>query len=305
MRWFRLVAGCLSVLGCSAPQRVAMPTAARPPECLAPAGEEPPATTPWTRRLIDPVSAPLTFESPLIHSSTTAVFLHHELPETSIFKGGHLTGAALQLRWAVTDRFAVIATKDGRFELHPGAGPDESGYADLAGGVKYALVDDPQAGRLITLGCTYEATQGDRDIFQGNGNGLWRPFVSAGLAGERVNTLLSLGASLPVSGDAESASWDYHAQWSPAGATEFVPLFELNGIHYQNNGRALAADFEGVDYANLGSNDVAGNDVITGALGCRWRVTSRADIGFAYERPLTERKDIFADRYTLDWVHRF
>ena len=260
---------------------------------------------PWEQRFIDPVSAPLTFETPVHHTGFTGVFLHHRFPETSFFKGGHLTGGALQLRWAVTERFSIIAVKDGRFALKPGQGQDATGWADVGGGIKYAVIDDKEDGFLMSLGLTYEATNGDSKIFQGNGAGLWRPFVTAGVEGEDVNVLASVAASVPVSRDRESTSFDWHLQFTPADAEEFVPLLEINGIYYYRAGRALPVNFEGVDYANLGSSKVQGNNLITAAAGMRWRVAKHSDLGIAFERPVTNRKDIFRDRITVDWVRRF
>lgn len=259
----------------------------------------------WNDRFIDPVSAPLTFESPLVHTSVRPIVLRHEFPGTSLFQGGYLLAYAVQFRWAITDRIAFIATKDGRAHLRPGTGPDESGYLDLAAGFKFIVHDDPDGGSLITTGFTYEGTNGDRDVFQGNGNGLWRPFVSGAFDLDPAHVIASVAASLPVSGNKESQSIDYHLHFSPADAGEIVPLLEINGIHYTNNGRALAANFEGVDYANLGSNNVDGNDIITAAAGLRWKAAEKSHVGFVIERPLTQRKDIFDLRYTLDWVKRF
>lgn len=259
----------------------------------------------WSHASLDPISAPLSFESPQIHTSVRPVALYHEIPRRNVLDGGRLRAFAVQARWAVTDRVAVIATKDGRAKLQTGLLGAETGWLDIAAGVKVVLFDDAESKTLITGGVTYEATAGDRDLFQGNGEGLFRPFVSGLFGGDDVDVTASVAASLPVDGGAESSSIDYHLHFSPVTDARVVPVFEINGIHYLDEGRALPFNFEGVDYANLGSSGVQDNDVITAALGARFRAGDMSTFGLAYERPVTSRKDIFGSRYTADWMLRF
>ncbi|GJM23049.1 MAG: hypothetical protein DHS20C15_29640 [Planctomycetota bacterium] len=258
----------------------------------------------WSERLIDPVTAPFLWESPVVHSSVQPVFLRHEFPGTSILGGGNLRGYALQLRYAINERLAFIATKDGYIDFNPG-GPDSSGWGDVAGGLKYVVHEDEDAGELVSVGFTYEGASGSRDVFQGNGEGVWHPFVSAGWDNGDSNALAGVGAYLPVDGDAEASFIDYHLQFSWELDDGLVPLVEVNGIHYTNNARALPVNQDGVDYGSVGAANVAGNDIITGALGLRWRWSQSTDFGVAFEDTLTAREDIFGARLTMDMIHRF
>lgn len=259
----------------------------------------------WAQRLVDPVTAPFLFETPVIHSSVQPVFMRHEFPGASILGGGNLRGYALQLRLAVTDRLAFIAIKDGRIDFNPGAFPDDTGYTDIGGGFKYMIHEDVDAGEIVTVGLTYENTTGDGSVLQGNGDGGWRPFVSAGWDDGDTNAIATVGAYLPVDGNAESQILDYHLQFSWELNDVFVPLVEINGLHYMNGGRTTPGDQEGVDYANLGTVGVENNDIITGAVGFRWRFDDNIDFGFAYEDTLTAREDIFGNRVTADMIWRF
>lgn len=255
--------------------------------------------------LVDPITAPMTFETPVAHTSVNPMYIYHRLPSKSIFGGGNIQIWATQVRIAVTERLSLIATKDGHIDSNGEATPDERGYADLAGGFKYAVIHDPDRGFILTPGLTYELTNGSRDVFQGNGEGLWRPFVSAGLDLDRWNLIAAFAMSLPVDGDAESQSVDYHFHASYELTDSIIPVLEVNGISYTNNGRRLAANFEGADLANLGSNNVDGNDLITGALGLRLKLGSSVQLGVAYEENLTSRKDIFESRVTVDALFKF
>ena len=60
--------------------------------------------------------------------------------------------------------------------------------------------------------------------------------------------------------------------------------------------------FEGIDIANLGSDDVEGNDVLIWAVGFRAAIGERMSIGLAYERPLTSRRDIHKQRVWLNFL---
>lgn len=48
------------------------------------------AERPWRGRLIEPVTQPTIFESPVIDSQVRPMLLHHELPSDSIFAGGSI-----------------------------------------------------------------------------------------------------------------------------------------------------------------------------------------------------------------------
>ncbi|QDU66400.1 hypothetical protein [Engelhardtia mirabilis] len=316
----------LPLLGCAAPAQlnasapagVALPDPVAEPQPFtssAPFAAAPLAATddglfsarwadnPWNGRLTDPVTQPYWFESPLHHTSVRPVIIRHWFPSDSVFKGGTLDVLALQARLAITQRFSVIATKDGYFNLEPDEPALEGdGYADIAGGAKYAFIDDPSAGYLLTGGLVFELSQGTREVFQGNGDGVLRPFVSGAWDREELDLLYTLGLNYPLDDDAESTSFDFHLNATYAATENLRPMIEFNGIHYISDGSAAPFDFEGVDVVNLGSNDVAGNTIVTGAIGGRWLIGDNASIGLAYELALSGRQDIFDDRVMLDLI---
>jgi hypothetical protein len=256
----------------------------------------------WNARFVDPLTAPTQFESPVIATSIRPIAVNHALPDASIFAGGDIQIIAVQARVALTERLALIATKDGYVMLNPDAGADENGLADLAAGFKYALVDNPDAGVLVTPGLIYELASGDEEVFQGNGDGVLRPFVSAGWDLGRWNLLGAVGYDFPLDGDAETSRVDYHVHADFEAGGGFYPLVEINGIRYLDDAAALAVDFEGGDFFNLGASDVDGNSVTTGAIGMRWRTANVGILGLGYEAPLTSREDLFDWRLTLDWI---
>ena len=248
---------------------------------------------------------PTIFESAVVEGSVRPMVMYQRLPETSIFGGGDLQVYAVQLRVPITDRLGLIATKDGYIDLNPDNGSDEEGFADVAAGLKYALIDDREAGLIVSPGFVFEVDAGNHDVFQGNGDGVLRTFVSAGLARADFNLLGNLGFNLPVDGADETHSLDYHLHLSYDAHEHVQPLVEVHGISFTRNARALPVNFEGGDLINLGASRVAGQNVFTGAIGARFPINDTVSLGAAYEFPLGSRNDLLADRFTFDAVISF
>lgn len=271
---------------------------------------------------VPPMSSPFLFEDPFITTGIRLWGIWNDLPNQSIFRGGELRAAAAQLRIALTDRLAFVATKDGVVQLRGKLNllNTKTGLFDLAAGFKYALIDRPDDGFILTPSLRYEASQGTREVFSGNGQGVWIPAVSAGLKLGKVHALGAVGARLPVDGDAESTPVFYNLHLDYPVSPRLVPFLELNGLHYVDDGTgktptrlstgarlslsqiqtALAAsDFDGNDLLNLGSDGVEGNDVITLAIGVQIPLSTRVTLGFSYEHPITRRKDLIQQRFSL------
>ena len=53
-----------------------------------------------------------------------------------------------------------------------------------------------------------------------------------------------------------------------------------------------------------GSNDVAGNDIVIGAMGAKYKPHCQMEIGVAWEFPLTDRRDVLENRFTTDLILR-
>ena len=56
--------------------------------------------------------------------------------------------------------------------------------------------------------------------------------------------------------------------------------------------------FEGADVANLGSKGMAGEELVTMAWGVRVPFNNGISTGMSYERVLSQRRDIFEQRFT-------
>ena len=68
---------------------------------------------------------------------------------------------------------------------------------------------------------------------------------------------------------------------------------------------AFPLAIEGGELFNLGSQGVAGNDIVTGAVGFRYKPSDHLELGLAWEAPLTERRDVLDNRMTFDCILRY
>jgi hypothetical protein len=95
----------------------------------------------WKEDSVSPVTNPIFFEDPHVQSEIRPIFAWHNIGD-DLGTDGSAQLYAIQARWAVTDRLAIIATKDGWIDMNPDVGlPKTDGWADIAAGVKYAIID--------------------------------------------------------------------------------------------------------------------------------------------------------------------
>lgn len=272
--------------------------------------------------------SPYLFEDPFITTGIHAHAIWHDFPGDSVFQGGQAFVAAVQARVAVTDRLAFIATKDGFAWIRPDNPllSNQKGFFDLSFGFKYALIDRPDDAFIVSPSFRIDVPTGSSDVFQGNGDGVAIPAVSAAWGIDRFHAIGSFGSRLPFDMGDESTSIFYQLHLDYGVHEHIVPFVELSGHHWTRSGngdlKVRLADgtkitldqaqqalgtggFEGADIANLGSHRVAGNNLVTLAVGARFPLTEHISIGGSYEFPLTSREDIFHQRATTSLLFEF
>jgi hypothetical protein len=254
----------------------------------------------------EPIGNPLYFESPFVNSNIRALFLHHNFPENSTLQGGDVTVYAAQARLAITERLALIATKDGYSELDSGLLPDDEGWNDIAVGAKYAFIVDRENDFVLTGGTRWQWRNGDKEVLQGLSQEL-SPFivVAKGFGDLKLIGNFTYRFGLDGGKGNDVAQWDISAAYdlSSVGLKGLAPMIELHGLHYTRDGKQLAIDVGGLDYSNIGANDVAGTSVVWMGVGGRWKLTPQVAIGATYEFSLTDKdEDIMDDRVTLDLI---
>jgi len=276
---------------------------------------------------VPPLTAPYLFEDPFITTGLSGWYLWHQFPDGSILDGGDIQIAALQARVAITDRLAFIATKDGYAWLDPDLAiiDRSSGFFNIAAGFKYALVEIPEHDFILTPALRFEIPVGQDQVYSGFSDGAFIPSVSAAWGTHGFHVIGSLGSELPIDMGQQSTLFFYNLHLDYAVWTHFVPLVEFNGYTYTDSGNgnlpvktdigtfhlkdaqaALGAKGEeGLDALNLGSPGVAGETVVTFAVGARFPITKNVGLGAAYEFPITSRDYIFKQRVTVNLLIEF
>lgn len=253
-----------------------------------------------------PIGSPLYFEDPFINSDLRPIYLWHKFPGGSALRGGQLSVYAMQARLALTDRLQLIATSDGYSRLDAGIIPKDGGWNDIALGLKYALWVDHDSDFILSSGLRWKLSNGHNLTLQGGVDEL-SPFLTMYKGCGKWNTILDVVYRLPTDWDQGNSllSWDAHVSYELFD--DFFPLIEVHGVHYLTDGDRLPLDVGGLDYANIGSNDVAGQSVFWGGVGFRWNLAEHVQFGAAYEFPLQnpDNNDIFDQRVTTSFVFTF
>lgn len=254
--------------------------------------------------MISPVTHPVVFEDPRHSTEIKPLFAHHAIDNDFATQGGDVNIYAIQARFKVTDNLSIIAVKDGFVDFNPKAVlKKDTGFANIAAGAKYSVYRT--ANSIITPGLTYEAPVGEHEVIQGNGDGLFNPFVSMGTTMDGWNFILGTGFRVPVN-DNDSTMYDLniHASYKIG---KLYPLAEFGLVNVVNAGKRLPIPDEGEDFFNIGSSLSEGKTLTSLAIGARYRATDDIDLGAAWQFPLStgEGSRILDNRVTADVIIRF
>jgi hypothetical protein len=289
-----------------------------------------------------PMSMPYLFEDPFITTGANLVGMFHTVDDRRNFKGADIGVLALQLRLAITDKLAFIATKDGFLMYRPDtkisdvpalADPtnnkqlqsDEDAFLNATIGFKYAMIEIPEENFILTPAIRYEIPLGNDEVFQGRGDGVFIPSATAAWGRGDFHVIAGLGGQIPVDSEMESTSLFYNLHLDYALFEKLVPFVELSGIHWTNSGNGglnlntnlgdvpldaaqgllNTGSFEGADVANLGSRSIKGQNLLTMAWGVRVPLDDHTSLGLSYERGLSGKKHFFEQRVTAMATYEF
>jgi hypothetical protein len=277
---------------------------------------------------IRPMSNPTLFDLALPRTNAHAIAMFQQMPDQvatgsggRVPLGGDFQAYALQLEYALNERLSIVATKDGYVDFNPDATlSEESGFANIAAGLKYAFIYQSENAFVLSGTTTIEVPTGSDDITQGSGDGA----VNLILSGLKMYNGWQFagggGLHIPFDSDAESMTSFVSSHVSYEVCQYFIPLIELNWFHVLNEGDGgsrygsqlngelpSAIGFEGGDLLNWGASNGGENaDIVTLVAGFRSKLCDNVNVGVAYEIPLTEEEEnLMESRVTLDLVWNF
>ncbi len=260
-------------------------------------------------RYVAPLTNPIFNETPYITTEARAFYFYHRLPDEFVTGGGDVNLVALQLRLAITDRLGLIATKDGYADFQfDEVLEDESGFANLTLGFKYAIISKPEDETLLTAGLRYEIPINDLETggieLQGDGDGFLNPFLTGATTFGDFGLQASIGANMALDTDEDTSILHYSVHGDYELFPDFFPILELNGFTPITRGERLTGalgKLDGVDVLNFGSDD-RGTTVTVGG-GFRYRFDDNIQLGLGAETPITDKDDsIFDYRVYFDLV---
>ena len=253
----------------------------------------------------NPVSNPVYNDTAFLRGEISLVHAYQALPNQVSTVGGKaaldgdLNAFAVQAEVPVSDCLSLVAIKSLYLDFNPDQTlSKESGFIDLAAGLKLALVS--QENYACTLRTTVEFPTGDDDVFQGNGEGNVSPALLFTWLNGNVGVNAAAGAVVPFN-DAEESAVGYMSVGAAYRFTERLStMLEVNwyrvlqegdgdkNFDNQLPGLARVIDFEGGDLVNFGASNAESHaDQVTAALGLRYQVLDNANLGVAYEIPVT------------------
>ena len=260
-------------------------------------------------RYVAPLTNPIFNETPYITTEARAFYFHHELPNGFVTGGGNVDLVALQLRLALTERLGFIASKDGYADFDFDAVlPDEDGFANIAFGLKYAIISEPEEETLLTAGLRYEIPINDLETggieLQGDGSGFLNPFVTGATTFGDFGIQGSVGANVALEPDKDTSILHYSLHGDYEVLPGLFPLVEFNGFTPIDHGNRLTGalgNLDGVDVLNFGSDDR--DTTVTIGGGFRYRLNEHFQFGIGAETPITDKDNtIFDYRVYFDAV---
>lgn len=258
----------------------------------------------WKEHTISPVANPFFHEDAVIRSEIRPVFIYHNIDD-EFLGGGDAQLYAVQIRYALTDRLAIIATQDGYFVINNDAIASPEGWMDLALGLKYALIDDEANQFILTPGVTFKVPTGESEVFQGRGGGEWDLFIAAQKGFGDFHLSSNVGLRLPNDTEENSTMVHYSLMADYYTCQWFIPFVAFNAYSVVNAGNNIGLDTEGYDAINFGSSASGGVTQGTVAVGFRSRIMQNVDLGFAYEKAVIDPHGLTDDRFTFDMTIRF
>lgn len=272
----------------------------------------------WAKPISNPVYTDLAIQK----SEINTIYIYNAMPRHVDIGGasydldGEFHAFAVQAEIPLMDKLSFVADKSGAIIFRPddemGLFDSNEGLTNLAAGLKYAFYEDEKIAAAVRG--TVELPTGDTEVFQGNGDGSFSPALLLTHFGQGFALNGVVGANLPFD-SSELSTMGYAAVSGACKLTDKLSgHLELNWFRVLEAGHGETdfndlgqgthniLPFEGGDLINLGATDSEKHpDFVSLAVGARYQITDRVNVGVAYEQPLsTKDRGLMGERVTVD-----
>jgi hypothetical protein len=266
--------------------------------------------------MVSPVTMPFYFEDPRALTELRPILIYQGASSHNpIFHGGHSEFFGTQARLAFTDQFSFVVNELGFISLNPNHPPppfrSETFFSEVKLGPKYTFYRNPSSGTVAAAGLTFEIPTQTSKLLESHGSLSLDPYLTVGQTiclpsgYGAINLMGELGYSFSVDNQrSEFFHLSTHVDYNIA-RTNFFPFLEMNWLHYTRKGNGAALGFEGGDLVNFGSSDLGKHDILTLAVGTRYRFSECIQVGGAIEWPVTGSRGLEDFRVTLDVIFRY
>jgi hypothetical protein len=255
-------------------------------------------------RFISPLSNPYFFEDPRSLTEVRGIFIDNVLP--SSLGGNELQFWTAQARGRISDRWSLIAPRIGYVDMHPGGSESPQGFLSAPVGFKYNFLRDVESQTLVSAGATY-FIPGQKQAYSGYGDGDFHFFLTGGKQIFDRGHWFS-GTGFRIAGDRNwgTQMWYWSNQWDYEVVDHWYGLFGVNWFHWMNSSNlGLTGPITGLDLIDLPAAGVAGQNVVTGVVGLKWKPSGHLEVATGYEYPMTDNGDILKNRVYADLIFRY
>jgi len=263
------------------------------------------------------VSNPFYTVDPRSLTEIKPIFIWQRTPSsTPTFAGGDNFFLGFTGSVAINECFSITLNKLGlmwtEVEQPNATFNNHFGVSELHLGPKVTFIRNDTSGTVVAGGLIFEIPIGPSKIFQDTGNLSLDPYFSIAQNFWRssygsFNFMNTTGYSLECDNQRSCFVYSsFHLDYDVGNLKKIYPLVELNWAHYTRNGSAQSITFEGRDMFNFGANQISGRDMLTVALGARYKVNECFQLGLVAELGtvnLSHSLDKF--RITFDMIFRY
>lgn len=215
---------------------------------------------------------------------------------------GEISAYGAGLNIALTERFCVGLTDGAPLWAH--FDRQRTGWANLGGFGQYTVIRDTDNQFLVTLGLTWEAPSGSKEVFQGSPPAYLAPYLTIGKEFGNFHFLATTGYNFPAEHETfttETYFANFHFDYRVAGW--FYPLVEFNG-NWPNTTLNFRRDFapgliEIDRFDGVGGlfNVAPGFNAVL--------VQDRVELGAVYQTPIWSRRDFNFNSMLVKMIIRF